>query len=82
MIGGIYSFADYLVAVWVLVPLVVWLTVEFLGILQGFARLHARIMGEVPASAQEAAQRVTRGKEWDYASTRNARQDLRGGWHG
>jgi predicted permease len=71
MLTSIYSTSDYLLAAYVVVPLLVWITFEFLGALRAVRRLVALLTGQTPPSAQEAAQRVS---EASYAATRNDKQ--------
>jgi hypothetical protein len=75
LIAGVYTLTDYLIAVWIVGSLVLWLLFEFLGAVRAWHAFKARLFGSTPASAHEAAQRVT---EASYAATRNARQDLGG----
>lgn len=71
LVASLYAWQDYLLASLVIGALVFWLVIEFLGVLRAVGRFLGRMSNRAPASAQEAAQRVT---EQAYAATRNDRQ--------
>jgi hypothetical protein len=73
-----YSAIDYLLASWVMGAVLIFLAMEFYGLLRAFAKLKGKIMGEPSGSAYVAARGVVEHglTEHEYAGTRNAKQRI------